>query len=57
MKYKTLFTAIEFISFLLPALPNSLNVRLSILLIYFIAHYYKLQIEYLKIKTKYINME
>lgn len=58
MKYKTIFTAIEFVSFILPALPNSLNVRLFILFVYFTAHYYQLQKEYLKIKTKYIkNME
>jgi len=55
--YKTIFTSIEFVSFILPALPNSLTVRLCILLIYFTAHYYKLQFEYLKIKNKYITME
>ena len=52
--YKTLFTTIEFASFIIPALPSSLTIRLCI---YFTAHYYKLQFEYLKIKTKYINME
>jgi len=55
--YKTLFTTIEFTSFILPALPNSLTVRMCILFIYFTAHYYKLQMEYLKIKNKYIKME
>lgn len=55
--YKTLFTTIEFVSFILPALPSSLNVRICILFIYFTAHYYKLQMEYLKIKNKYIKME
>ena len=55
--YKTLFHTIEFTSFILPALPSSLNVRICILLIYFIAHYYKLQFEYLKLKNKYIAME
>lgn len=55
--YKTIFTTIEFASFIIPALPSSLTVRLCILFIYFTAHYYKLQFEYLKIKNKYITME
>ena len=52
--YKIIFSIIEFIAFILPALPNSLFVRLFILLLYFIAHCFKLQYVYSQIKTKYI---
>ena len=52
--YKIIFSVIEFIAFILPALPSSLLVRLFILLIYFIAHCFKLQYLYSQIKKKYI---
>ncbi len=52
--YKYFFNTIEFIAFILPALPNSLDIRLLILLIYFIAHCFKLQYMYAEIKSKYI---
>ena len=55
--YKIIFSIIEFIAFILPALPNSLSVRLFILLIYFIAHCFKLQYSYLQIKNKYVIHE
>ena len=53
--YEIIFRLIELFAFILPALPDSLIVRLIILAIYFIAHCCKLQYEYVKIKNKYIN--
>lgn len=50
-----IFKIIEFFAFILPALPNSLIIRLSILLTYFIAHYFKLQQSYTKLKNLYIE--
>jgi len=47
------FIIFEFIGFILPALPDNLNYRLLILLIYFISHVFKIQYQYLKIKNKY----
>jgi hypothetical protein len=47
---KTAFDTLEAFAFILPALPDNLWIRLLILLIYFIAHYIKLQYEYVKIK-------
>lgn len=54
MIYKFFFNAIELFAFILPALPSQLAVRLLILTIYFIGHYYKLQYQYAKLKTKFI---
>jgi hypothetical protein len=45
------FYIIEFTAFILPALPNSLTIRLFILLIYFIAHYFRLQVVYSSFKN------
>jgi hypothetical protein len=45
------FYIIEFTAFILPALPNSLTIRLFILLIYFIAHYFRLQVVYSRFKN------
>ena len=50
-----LFNLLEFLAFILPALPDSLTVRLFILLLYFIGHCFKLQTIYSKIKLNYIN--
>ena len=44
------FNIFEFILFILPALPNSIKIRLFILFIYFIAHFFNLQNVYLKNK-------
>ena len=52
---KILFNCIEVFAFILPALPNLFIVRLLILIIYFIAHYFKLQYVYKKIKNKYLR--
>jgi hypothetical protein len=49
------FNIFEFILFILPALPNQLLVRLSILLLYFISHYFKIQNLYSKFKYKFVN--
>uniref|UniRef100_A0A6C0JMM7 Uncharacterized protein n=1 Tax=viral metagenome TaxID=1070528 RepID=A0A6C0JMM7_9ZZZZ len=55
IKTKTIFDALEAFAFILPALPDNLWIRLLILVIYFIAHYNKLQYEYLKIKKDIIT--
>lgn len=52
MKKKIIFNIVELTAFILPALPNSLILRLLILLIYFVGHYFKLQKIYLQIKNK-----
>lgn len=52
---KVSFNIIEFTFFILPALPNNLYVRLSILLFYFILHYFRVQKIYSEIKNKYIR--
>lgn len=54
---KHLFTIIEFIGFILPALPSNLYIRLGILFTYFIAHTLKLQKQYLKFKTESLQLE
>jgi hypothetical protein len=50
-----IFNLIEFIAFLLPAIPDSIIIRLAILLIYFIGHHYKLQYIYSKYKKQYLQ--
>jgi len=47
------FYLFEFTAFILPAIPDIFIHRLTILLIYFIAHVFKLQYYYSKIKNKY----
>ena len=47
------FHCIECAAFILPALPDSIIVRLAILTIYFIGHYFKIQNIYLKFKKNY----
>lgn len=54
---KLFFNILEFFAFILPAIPDSLIIRLLILLIYFICHYYKLQNIYSKYKSKYLNKD
>ena len=49
------FNLLEFIAFFLPAIPDSLNVRLFILLLYFIAHCFKLQKIYSQYKLNYLS--
>ena len=49
------FTTVELFAFILPAIPNKLPVRLGILSVYFIAHYYKLQYTYAQFKYDYIT--
>ena len=48
------FRFLEFTAFIFPAIPDKFIHRLTILLIYFIAHVLKLQYYYSKIKNKYI---
>lgn len=50
---KLFFHTIELSAFILPALPANLSVRLSILFVYFILHYYKAQTIYSRIKNSY----
>ena len=52
---KIFFIIIEFVAFILPALPNSLYTRLFILFLYFIAHCYKLQVGYKKFKLTMLS--
>jgi uncharacterized protein YqgC (DUF456 family) len=52
---KIAFNVIEFAGFILPALPNVLSIRVTILFIYFIAHYFKFQVIYSKFKANYIK--
>ena len=53
--YKLAFALIEATAFILPAIPDDFRIRYSILTIYFIGHYFKLQIAYAKLKNKYIH--
>ena len=48
---------IEAFAFILPSLPNSLTVRLSILATYFIAYHFKLQYAYKRLKDKCVAQE
>jgi hypothetical protein len=52
---KYLIDVLEFIGFILPALPERMELRLAILCIYYAAHYYKVQVVYSHIKQKYIS--
>jgi hypothetical protein len=53
--YKIAFELIEATAFILPAIPNNFCVRFSILTIYFVGYYFKLQLAYSKLKNKYIH--
>jgi hypothetical protein len=58
MKYKKIgFHIIEFCLFVSPAIPDSLSVRLGILLVYFIGHCFKVQVAYLIYKKKCLLYE
>lgn len=50
---KYIFNTIELVAFILPALPDKITTRLTLLTIYFIAHIFKLQYSYVKLKNKY----
>ena len=52
---KYLIDVLECIAFVFPALPRSMEVRVAILCIYYMAHYYKLQVVYGRIKQRYIS--
>lgn len=54
---KISFILLESFAFILPAIPESLWIRLTILFIYFIAHYFKIQGIYVKFKNQYIKKE
>ena len=46
------FHLFELVLFVLPAIPDSFAIRLGILTIYFIGHYFKVQVAYLTYKKK-----
>jgi len=50
---KYVFNIIELFAFILPALPDKITTRITILTIYFMAHILKLQYSYAKLKNKY----
>lgn len=52
---KLSFQFFELVAFILPALPESIWIRLLILFIYFVAHCFTLQYAYAKIKTKILS--
>jgi hypothetical protein len=52
---KNIFSIIELVAFILPAIPKSLYTRLFILLLYFVAHCYKLQVGYKQFKLNTIS--
>ena len=53
MKYRKIgFYVFEFVLFFLPAIPDSLSIRLGFLLVYFIGHCFKVQVAYLTYKKK-----
>lgn len=49
---KYFFTVIELVAFILPALPDKITTRITILTIYFVAHIFKLQYYYSRLKNK-----
>ena len=57
MVVKTFFHVLEGAAFILPAIPDSIWVRLSILSGYFVLHYFRVQVEYAKIKRDLIHWE
>lgn len=46
------FYAFELFLFILPAIPESIYIRLAILVSYFISHIYKVQVYYLQFKRQ-----
>jgi len=46
------FRIIEFVLFVAPSIPDSISVRVGILSLYFVTHYYKGQVAYLAYKKK-----
>jgi len=46
------FYAFELFIFILPAIPESIYIRLVILVSYFISHIYKVQVYYLQFKRQ-----
>jgi hypothetical protein len=52
---QTFFYIIEFIAFVLPGLPESIYFRFSILLVYYVAHSYKLPHVYANEKKRYMH--
>jgi hypothetical protein len=52
---RVVFYIIEFVGFLLPAFPPTFDQRLFVLFVYFLAHYFKLQYEYIKFKQMIIR--
>jgi hypothetical protein len=51
------FHLLEAFAFILPALPADIQVRLFILCIYWVGHYFHLQTAYVKLKREYIKVK
>jgi hypothetical protein len=51
------FHTVEFLAFVLPAVPNQLPVRIGILTFYFLLHLCRLHIVYSHYKKKWLNKE
>ena len=51
------FHVVEFLAFVLPAVPSQLSVRAGILTFYFILHLFRLHIVYSHYKKKWLNKE
>jgi hypothetical protein len=52
-----MFHLLEAFAFILPALPADIRVRLFILCIYWVGHYFHLQTAYVKLKREYIKVK
>lgn len=52
---KFIFTAVELGLFILPAIPNSIYIRFSIITGYFLLYYFDAQIYYQKIKYRFTS--
>ena len=57
MFLKPFFTVLEFVAFIMPALPEKLTTRLSVLGIYFVMHSLKLQYTYANFKKTCLKNE
>lgn len=55
MDCELLFHLLEIFAFILPALPESIYTRLFILCLYFIGHFFKAQIVYVKYKKQFLD--
>lgn len=52
-----MFDALEAFAFIMPAFPADIRMRLFILYIYWVGHYFHLQTAYLKLKREYTKVK